>query len=134
MRAELFTLHLHTPPLLWRSENHSYMVAICIPTKGRGQNYRSTNDGPPNECISCLHSQNPISIWKAYKANLKYLQHNRHDSQKFSVSSELVAIVYLLPPSKRIVDTLIICKWRSLLPVKKVISNLKQNVKTMRKK
>jgi hypothetical protein len=58
---------------------------------------------------------------------MKYLQDNRYNSQKLSVASELLAIVYLLPPSQPIVDTLVFSKWCSLLPVEEMISNLNED-------
>ena len=65
-------------------------------------------------------------IYSCRKWNVKYLQHNRHHSQKLSVASELLATVYLLPPGQPVVDTLVIGKWCSLLPMKEVISNLNE--------
>ena len=57
---------------------------------------------------------------------MKYLQHNGYNSQKLSIASELLATVYLLPPGQPVVDTLVIGKWCSLLPMKEVISNLNE--------
>lgn len=58
---------------------------------------------------------------------MKYLQDNRYNSQKLSVASELLAIVYLLPPSQPVVDTLVFSKWCSLLPMEEMISNLNED-------
>ena len=75
---------------------------------------------------SCLY-QNPK------RKALKYLQHNRYNGEKLSVPSELLAIVYLFPPSQPIVDALIIGKWGSFFPMKEVVSNLKERNKTIEK-
>lgn len=52
------------------------------------------------------------------------LQHQRNNCQKLPVASELLSIVYLLPPSQPIVDPLVVCKWSSFLPVEKVVCHL----------
>lgn len=52
------------------------------------------------------------------------LQNYRNDCQELPIMSELFAIIYLLPPSQPIVDTLIFCKGSPLLPVKKLICDL----------
>jgi hypothetical protein len=56
----------------------------------------------------------------------KHLQNNRNRSQKLSVASKLFAIVHLFPPSQCVIHPLIISKRSSLLPVEKVVCDLKQ--------
>lgn len=51
------------------------------------------------------------------------VQDHRNHSQKFSVASKLLAVVHLLPPSQSVIHPLVISKWSSLLPVKKVVCN-----------
>ena len=63
---------------------------------------------------------------------LEYLQHQRNNSQKLPVTSELLSIVYLLPPSQSIVDPLVICEWSSFLPVEKVICYLIETTYSIR--
>lgn len=53
------------------------------------------------------------------------VQNYRNDCQELPITSELFATVYLLPPSQPIVDTLILCKWSPLLPVKELICDEK---------
>ena len=69
-----------------------------------------------------MHS-NMINIRK-YQKKRENLQHYRYDSKKLSVAGELLATINLLPPCQPVVDTLVISKRCSLLPVKKVICNL----------
>lgn len=51
------------------------------------------------------------------------VQDNRNNSQKLPVPCELLAVVYLFPPGQPIVDSLVITKRSTLLPVKEMICN-----------
>ena len=59
----------------------------------------------------------------------RYLQYHRDDSEKFPITSKLLPIFNLLPPSQSIVYALIVRKWCAFLPVKEVISDLRENRK-----
>ena len=56
----------------------------------------------------------------------KHLQNNRNRSQKFSVASKLFAIIHLFPPCQCVIHPLVIRKRSPLLPVEKVVCDLKQ--------
>jgi len=70
------------------------------------------------QCVKKEHRMLIVCCVRGYQ-----IQDNRYNSQKLSVTSELLAIVYLLPPSQPVVDTLVFSKWCSLLPMKELIRN-----------
>jgi hypothetical protein len=56
----------------------------------------------------------------------KHLQNDRNCGQKLPVAGKLFAIVHLFPPSQCVIHPLVISKWSSLLPVEKVVRDLKE--------
>jgi len=59
------------------------------------------------------------------------LQDNRNNGEKFAITCKLLAIINLFPPSQSIIDSLIISKWCSLLPMEGMIRDL-ENKKTQK--
>lgn len=53
-----------------------------------------------------------------------YVQDNRDDSQKLAVTSELTAIIHLLPPSELSVIALVFSEGSPFLPVKESVRHL----------
>lgn len=58
------------------------------------------------------------------KKKKKSSQDNGNKGEKLAVASELLAVVNLFPPGQPVVDSLIIPKWCSLLPVEGMVCDL----------
>lgn len=97
--SSLFGIDSENPDLMhvWELGNHQHKNRHCVQ-----QQHRVLIVG----CVGCYQ-----------------VQHNRYNSKKLPVASELFATINLLPPSQPVVDALVISKGCSFLPVKEVICN-----------
>jgi hypothetical protein len=69
-----------------------------------------------SQCVEKEHRVLIVCCVRGYQ-----VQDNRNNGEKFAITCKLLAIINLFPPSQSIIDSLIISKWCSLLPMEGMI-------------